>query len=203
MTKIFIKYLSLLNTFLIILSFFIYLNLKHKNTISHKNSIEYSITISVKENLTRLEINNIIKKKKDEFIHLYGKFITDNEIAKVIINVSLSKDIPINIAFALAKVESNFNIRAIRKNKTSIDYGLFQLNNKSFPNVDYFDLYVNTKIALSYLKELYMRTDSWELAIVYYNSGFRRISVPVNSLNHLRKVLIEERKFDNFFERSL
>ena len=101
MTKIFIKYLSLLNTFLIILSFFIYFNLKHKNTIPHKNSIEYSITISVKENLTRLEINNIIKKKKDEFIHLYGKFITDNEIAKVIINVSLSKDIPINIAISI------------------------------------------------------------------------------------------------------
>ncbi|UKI53636.1 MAG: transglycosylase SLT domain-containing protein [Treponema sp.] len=53
-------------------------------------------------------------------------------------------DIPLSLAFALAYTESHYNVNAVNKNRnSSIDRGLFQLNNRSFPQLkeeDFFNL---------------------------------------------------------------
>jgi hypothetical protein len=55
------------------------------------------------------------------------------------------------VALAVAKVESNFNSKAISHTG---DYGIFQLNSKSFPDIKKSDLLnpeINVKLGVQYL----------------------------------------------------
>lgn len=160
--------------------------------------------VLVRENyLTRIEINEIIIQNKEKYLKSYLEIVNNKEIVNVILLEALEKEVPVNIAFAMAFVESSFNSNAVNGNSSSYDYGLFQLNTKSFPNADYFDIKENTKIALSYFNELFRKTGSWEIAVIFYNSGYRRTHAPVSSLEHMEKVLKKEREYDNIFNERM
>lgn len=139
--------------------------------------------------LLRNEINNYIKKvgietvvpfyrdlvllHQDPSVHLTAA--TATTIARTIIKYSLEKNVPVNLAFALAKRESGFYPRAVNINSDgTIDRGLFQLNNghrKSWKITDYFDIDKNTKEALQYLSERIGLSSDIPLSLIAYNCG--------------------------------
>ena len=150
------------------------------------------------EYLTRNEINAILQK--DEKLKRFYNTITYREIASIIIKEAIDKKVPVNLAFALAFVESNFNIMARSENGKSFDSGLFQLNNKTFPDVEWYDPVDNTTFAMLYLKEKFLERGSWEIAIILYNAGLLR-NIGSDSLEHMRKVLAKEKEYDKLFNK--
>ncbi|WP_461249005.1 transglycosylase SLT domain-containing protein, partial [Treponema sp. R6D11] len=66
-------------------------------------------------------------------------------------------NVPAALAFALCWEESRFNPRAVGKPNRdgSIDRGLFQLNNRSFPELDtymFFNVQHNARYGISHLR---------------------------------------------------
>ncbi len=160
----------------------------------------------------RMEINSRIKQIQayedyDKVINLYGQIAGDREIAMLILNNALVKQIPVSLAFALAAQESSFNPRAknenIKKGKVvSRDFGIYQINSSRFKE-QYKDhplewFYVpenNVELGLSILKDLYEQYGhSWDLAIIRYNGRFGR-----GADEHLVNVYEWERIFDKMF----
>ncbi len=179
-------------------------------------------TIEIRETVTivrekqiyfeRLEINQRIQEIQayedyDKIINLYGNIAGDREIARLILNNSLVRQIPVNLAFALCQVESTFKPGATNRNvkngKTiSTDYGLFQLNSQIFrthirKNGEDWLLMPenNISLGLTHLQELYYRHGkSWDLAVIRYNGRFDR-----GADEHLVSVYRYEREFDKLF----
>ena len=64
----------------------------------------------------------------------YFQITGDKNVSQAILTEAEANDIPISLAFALAYTESSYNAQAVNKNSNkTIDRGLFQLNNNSFP----------------------------------------------------------------------
>ena len=81
-------------------------------------------------------------------IDFFTEICNNREIAKTILYYSDQFNVPAALAFALSWEESNFHPRAVNRGNRdgSIDRGLFQLNNRSFPNLkleDFFDIKTN------------------------------------------------------------
>ncbi len=160
----------------------------------------------------RLEINQRIQEIQsyedyDRVINLYGNIAGDREVARLILNNSLVRKIPVNLAFALCQVESTFKPSAMNRNikdgKTiSTDYGLFQLNSQVFRThikkngKDWLLMPENNiSLGLTHLQELYYRHGkSWDLAVIRYNGRFDR-----GADEHLVNVYRYEREFDKLF----
>ncbi|KKL07426.1 hypothetical protein LCGC14_2586140 [marine sediment metagenome] len=160
----------------------------------------------------RLEINQRIQEIQsyedyDRVINLYGNIAGDREVARLILNNSLVRKIPVNLAFALCQVESTFKPSAMNRNikngKTiSTDYGLFQLNSQVFRThikkngKDWLLMPENNiSLGLTHLQELYFRHGkSWDLAVIRYNGRFDR-----GADEHLVNVYEWERIFDKMF----
>lgn len=161
------------------------------------------------EFLTRKKINDIIDGEDYFFILGFYTQITGNrEISQAIIDTSLEEEVPVNLAFAIAFVESSFEPEAKNEsnNNNTIDRGLFQLNSATFGNsVDYFDVSDNTETALEYLVSKREKYESWESAIVMYNAGVES-NLSNKSMTYLSRTLQQERKLDerfNTFRRSI
>ena len=186
------------------------------------NKLYEEPTVEIRETITivrekqvyfeRMEINQRIQEIQayedyDKVIQLYGTIAGDREVARLILNNSLVRKVPVNISFALVKRESNFNANAINRNtkdgKTiSTDYGLFQLNSQTFRShlkkngKDWLLIPENNvDLGLTHLQQLYFRHgESWDLAIIRYNGRFSR-----GADEHLVNVYEYEREFDKLF----
>lgn len=197
----------LLFTFIIVL---LLLSSKGINEASIKTEL---ITETKKEfvyenYLTRFEINDILKKDIDFYLialGFYNEETKNPEVTKKIIDNAIEFEIPINIAFALAFVESTYNINAINDNGTSIDFGLLQLNNKTFPNAINYTIEQNIEEGFNYLKNIKEEFNSWEISFILYNAGLIK-NVGNHSLQHMKKIIEKEKELDekfNIFRRSI
>ena len=109
--------------------------------------------------LLKLDVNYKLRylQKLGELVNFYSLYTNSREIAQVIIEESLEQNLPINIAFALAWRESQFNPRAISPPNRggSIDWGLFQLNDghrQDWTRSEFFNIRKNAHAALVFLK---------------------------------------------------
>lgn len=178
--------------------------------------------IAVKETITiirekqvyfeRTEVNQRIQEIQayedyDKVIALYGEIAGDRGIARLILNNALVRKIPVNLAFALCKQESDFKPQTRGKNikdgkALSTDYGLYQLNSQVFRTqlkehgVDWMLVPENNiGLGLTHLQELYFRHgESWDLAIIRYNGRYTK-----GADEHLVRVYTYEREFDKLF----
>ncbi len=210
------RYIYLFSVILLINFVFMLLALGIYNTYFKPNNIEIHETITIVRErqvyFERLEINQRIQEIQafldyDKVINLYGNIAGDREVARLILNNSLVRKIPVNLSFALIKVESNFKANAINRNikdgKTlSTDYGYCQLNSQVFRTQikkngkDWLLMPENNiSLGLTHLQELYFRHGkSWDLAVIRYNGRFDR-----GADEHLVNVYKWERIFDKRF----
>ena len=136
------------------------------------------------------------------YLHVTG----NRETAMAILEEAEKNDIPLSLAFALAYTESHYNVKAVNKNRnSSIDRGLFQLNNRSFPQLkeeDFFNPAVSAKYGMSHLRFCMNVAGNEVAALAMYNAGTNKVradSTPQVTLNYVGKIMAYQDKLDRLF----
>ncbi len=141
----------------------------------------------------------------DFFIEQTGS----TEIADLILRETERHDLPVSLTFALAWVESRFDPLAVNYNQSSIDRGVFQLNNRSFPKLreeQFFNPEVNIAQGVAYLKYCLERGENQVTALAMYNAGPRRVSergAPLMTLKYINMILNHREKLQQEFKSSM
>lgn len=140
----------------------------------------------------------------------YIHITEDRDVALAILEEADKNDIPFSLAFALAHTESNYKVRAVNKNKnSSIDRGLFQLNNKSFPKLeeeDFFNPYVSAKYGMSHLRFCLDTAGNEIAALAMYNAGTNKVrnnNTPQITLNYVSKIVSYKDNLDVLFAKEV
>lgn len=144
---------------------------------------------------------------RDSVVWFYNQITGDEVITDAILINADKNDIPLSLAFALAYSESSYNKNAINKNtNASIDRGLFQLNNNSFPDLvegEFFDPYVSAKYGLSHLRFCLDTAGNEVAALAMYNAGTRRVKngeTPQVTLNYVSRIVDYRTGVDDLFD---
>lgn len=144
---------------------------------------------------------------KESVIWFYNQITGNKVVTEAILIYADENDIPLSLAFALAYSESSYNVKAVNKNSNhTIDRGLFQLNNNSFPNIteeDFFDPYVSAKYGLSHLRFCLDVAGNEVAALAMYNAGTRRVKngeTPQVTLNYVSKIMNYKKGVDDLFD---
>lgn len=150
----------------------------------------------------------MLQKKNDKGLLLYRQtqsraavewfytHVTNNrDVALAVLNEAEKNDIPLSLAFALAHTESQYKVTAIHRNvNNSIDRGLFQLNNQSFPELteaDFYDPRVSAKYGMSHLRFCLNSAGNEITALAMYNAGTNKVrsnNTPQMTLNYISKI---------------
>jgi hypothetical protein len=148
-------------------------------------------------------------ESRELVIDFFMELCPSREIVEAILASADWFNISPALAFALAWEESKFNPLAVNtKNRDgSIDRGLFQLNNRSFPHLElqaYFSPEVNSWHGMSHLR-FCIDTGSTEIAaLAMYNAGAGRVTAsgaPKSTLDYISRILENKNKIENkFFE---
>ncbi|MBO7164045.1 MAG: transglycosylase SLT domain-containing protein [Spirochaetaceae bacterium] len=140
----------------------------------------------------------------------YTNVTGDMDVALAILREADKNNIPLSLAFSLAYTESRYKPRAINKNtNASIDRGVFQLNNKSFPalvEADFYDPYISAKYGLSHLRFCLDTAGNEVSALAMYNAGTNRVrnnGTPQMTLNYISKIQTYRQGLDNLFESEV
>ncbi len=143
---------------------------------------------------------------KESVVWFYTQITGNAVVADAILTHAEKNDIPLSLAFALAFSESSYNVNAVNKNSnTTIDRGLFQLNNNSFPDLkesDFFDPYVSAKYGLSHLRFCLDYAGNEVAALAMYNAGTNRVrkgETPQVTLNYVSKIINYKNGVDELF----
>lgn len=145
-----------------------------------------------------------------ERILVYYEGITGSrEIADAVLRNAWENEIPFTLAFSLMWTESRFNPNAFNRNSVTIDRGLFQLNSASFPDMtkaEFYDIEINAKTGLSYLRYCLNSGDSEIIALAMYNAGHYRVNstgAPKMTLEYISKIFEYKEQLERDFERYI
>jgi hypothetical protein len=144
---------------------------------------------------------------KDFLIDYFGDVCGSKEIARIILDACNEFDIPPGLAFSLCWEESKFNPRAINNENRneSIDRGLFQLNNRSFPNLETLDFYnpeLNAHHGLKHLRSCLDIGGNEIIGLSIYNAGVGRVrntGTPLRTLIYVNRIQENRAKIENHF----
>ncbi|MDR1902578.1 MAG: lytic transglycosylase domain-containing protein [Treponema sp.] len=144
---------------------------------------------------------------RDDVVAFFSLITHSNELAAVMLANANEFDIPPSMAFALCWEESRYNPFAINnKNRNaSIDRGLFQLNNASFPNLSEDDFYnpsINAYYGMAHLRWCLDLGGSEIAALAMYNAGTTRVrsgGTPKDTLDYISRILGNQRKIEELF----
>ncbi|MDR2052274.1 MAG: lytic transglycosylase domain-containing protein [Treponema sp.] len=145
---------------------------------------------------------------RDYVTAFFGNIVHSQELAQIILANADVFNIAPSLAFALCWEESRFKIRATsQKNRNgSVDRGLFQLNDKSFPHLsekDFFDPRISSHYGLSHLRWCLDTGGSLVAGLAMYNAGTNRVSsgsTPKMTLDYVSNILNTKNRIDAFFE---
>lgn len=136
--------------------------------------------------------------------------ITNNEaVTKIILENAEKNNIPPSLAFALAHEESRYQIRAVNKNATSTDRGLFQLNNKAFPKLtekDFFNPETNAHYGLSHLNYCLDLSGNEVAALAMYNAGTTKVrnnNTPQRTLDYVSRIQSYRDGLERLFSQQI
>jgi len=144
-------------------------------------------------------------------IRFFTGICANREIAEAILSNADYYNVAPALAFALGWEESRFNPLAInRANQDgSIDRGLFQLNNRSFPDLEtsaFFSIGDNARYGISHLRYCLNLGGSEIAALAMYNAGEGKVSTigtPKVTLDYINRILENRRKIENHFQSRL
>lgn len=140
------------------------------------------------------------------YLHVTGS----KEITTAVLEEAEKNNIPLSLAFALAYTESRYNVNAVNKNRNaSIDRGLFQLNNKSFPQLEedeFFDPAISAKYGMSHLRFCMNVAGNEVTALAMYNAGTTKVrsnNTPQQTLVYVGKIMAYREKLDKLFAEEV
>lgn len=140
----------------------------------------------------------------------YLRVTGNRDVTMAILDAANREDIPLTLAFALCYTESRFNryARGVNTNG-SIDRGLFQLNDRSFPRLASEDFYVPETSASYGMKHLRfcMNVAGNDLtALAMYNAGVSRVrndQTPTSTLRYVGRVVSYRSHLENSFTEEV
>jgi soluble lytic murein transglycosylase-like protein len=141
-------------------------------------------------------------------IAFFSALVQSEEIAASILVNADKFDIPPSLAFALCWGESRFNPQAVNRtnrNRT-IDRGLFQLNNESFPKLkeaDFFNPGTNAYYGMAHLRWCLDSGGSEVAGLAMYNAGTNRVNAgttPRHTLDHVSRILEFRNGIESLFQ---
>jgi hypothetical protein len=147
-------------------------------------------------------------ESRELVIDFFTGLCPSREIAEAILVSADWFNIPPALAFALAWEESELNPLAVNNTKNrdgSIDRGLFQLNNRSFPHLElqaFFSPEINSWHAMSHLRYCIDTGKSEIAALAMYNAGAGRVTTsgaPKTTLDYISRILENRNKIENSF----
>jgi len=150
-------------------------------------------------------------RSEDRVVDFFIEICASKEIAEVILANAETYDISPALATALAWEESRFDPRAVNtKNRDqSIDRGLFQLNNHSFPRLEvqaFFNPWINARYGMSHLRYCLDTGRSEIAALAMYNAGAGRVNssgTPRSTLDYVSRIINNRTDIeDHFHERE-
>lgn len=140
------------------------------------------------------------ERVEEFFISLTGSAA----VTKAVLEAADAHSVPPSLAFALAWQESRFVPRAQGTNANgSRDRGLFQLNNRAFPDISdaqAFDPVLNAQTGLRHLRQLWNQAGSLSVGLAMYNAGPTRVAqggTPRSTLNYIDKILAQTEAYEN------
>jgi hypothetical protein len=146
-------------------------------------------------------------ESQDLVIDFFTGLCPSREIAEAILVSADWFNISPAMAFALAWEESKLNPLAVNdKNRDgSIDRGLFQLNSRTFPNLElqaFFSPDLNSWHGMSHLRYCLDTGRSEIAALAMYNAGTGRVTssgAPKSTLDYISRILENRNKIENSF----
>jgi soluble lytic murein transglycosylase-like protein len=147
-------------------------------------------------------------RSKGRVVDFFAEICASREIAEVILANAEMYDIPPALAVALAWEESRFDPTAVNtKNRDqSIDRGLFQLNDRSFPRLGiqaFYNPEVNAQYGMSHLRYCLDAGGSEIAALAMYNAGAGRVNssgTPRSTLDYISRIMNNRSEIEGLFQ---
>jgi len=144
---------------------------------------------------------------REDVLVFFHDITGSREIAEAILSNASHYNVAPALAFSLCAEESDYNPRALnRNNNQTVDRGLFQLNNASFPKLkaeDFYDTDVNARNGISHLRWCLNTAGTEIAALAMYNAGetrVRSVGTPKSTLDYVSRVLKRQRKIEERFK---
>jgi SLT domain-containing protein len=147
------------------------------------------------------------QENQSHVIEFFAELCNSKSIATIILANANEFDIPPALAFSLCWEESRFNPRAFNNanRDNSVDRGLFQLNNRTFPNLGVQDFYnpeINAHNGMKYLRTCLDNGNTEIIALSMYNAGAGRVSgsgTPLRTLVYVSRILENSARIESHF----
>ena len=144
---------------------------------------------------------------RDMVTAFFGQVCGSPELASLILANAAEYNISPALAFSLCWEESRYNPGAVntQNRNLTVDRGLFQLNEASFPKLtekDFFDPETNTRHGLAHLRWCLDTAGTEVAGLAMYNAGANRVSTggtPKNTLDYVSRIINRQRRIDEFF----
>jgi len=144
---------------------------------------------------------------REDVLVFFQDITGSREITEAILSNASHYNVAPALAFSLCFEESQYNPRALNRNKNqTVDRGLFQLNNASFPKLkveDFYDTNINALYGISHLRWCLNTAGSEIAALAIYNAGetrVRSVGTPKSTLDYASRILKRQRKMEDSFE---
>ncbi|MDR0689218.1 MAG: transglycosylase SLT domain-containing protein [Spirochaetaceae bacterium] len=144
---------------------------------------------------------------KEGVVEFFTSVADSRVLASVILAQAEIYNIPPALAFALCWEESRYTVRAINKKNAngSVDRGLFQLNNLSFPHLrdaDFFNPETNARYGMAHLRWCLDTAGSELAGLAMYNAGAARVTsnqTPKRTLDYVSRILEMRNRVEDAF----
>lgn len=144
---------------------------------------------------------------KEGVVEFFTSIADSRVLASVILTQAEIYNIPPALAFALCWEESRYSARAISKKNAngSVDRGLFQLNNLSFPQLrdaDFFNPETNARYGMAHLRWCLDTAGSELAGLAMYNAGANRVTsnqTPKRTLDYVSRILEMRNRMEDAF----
>jgi hypothetical protein len=144
---------------------------------------------------------------RDGVVEFFSVVADSRVLAAIILAEAAASNIPPALAFALCWEESRYTVRAVSaKNLNgSIDRGLFQLNNLSFPQLkeaDFFNPETNAHYGIRHLRWCLDTAGSEIAGLAMYNAGATRVqsnNTPKRTLDYASRIMDLRNRIDEAF----
>jgi hypothetical protein len=147
---------------------------------------------------------------RDAVIDFFINYTQSEEIALTVLYYSDRFKINPFLSFSLVYHESRFKPTAINQNPSSIDRGLFQLNSKTFPqlnNEDFFNIDVNARHGMQHFRWCLERAKGdISTALAIYNAGEGRVlagNIPESTQAYVKVINSYRSKLADDFKQWL
>jgi hypothetical protein len=141
-------------------------------------------------------------------IEFFAELCNSKPVASTILASANEFEVPPALAFSLCWEESRFNPRAFNNanRDNSVDRGLFQLNNRTFPGLavqDFYNPEINAHNGMNFLRTCLDAGDTEIIALAMYNAGSGRVrgtGTPLRTLVYISRILENRDKIENHFQ---